>query len=467
MISKNMYSSKSSCTGRHRPPWVTPPARSAAPRTALLPLVLPLICYFLTGLHPETWAQTIDPGGSIALRYDGHLQTTNHKIPGTFKAEDYADMSGIKTEPTSDQSGGDNIGYIESGDWVEYKVEVASSGKYQVDFRVASQTKGGNITLKTVSPGNESTTLGSVTVKNTGGWQQWRTISTIVSLTQGIHTYRLEFTGGKGYLLNVNRISFAAVINDQKFPTYTTAFSPIHDAYLQDGISFNNEELRVRVDTPTIYLMFDLSSVSGNITSAKLQLTVGSDPGYGTIKVSLGKGTDWTEDNLSTANAPTPVAILDSLDTDFLLDSTFTWNLSNVSVPTGGKLSLIVTHPSGNDVAFMSKENSNTSGRPTLILKTDSDEDGNVAFNTKNASVYCYPNPFRSMVVVNFPSYDQPATLILQGLSGRIVHRQQIPQGQASVRLLLNDALEDILPGLYVLKIVSGNHSQTVKLLKE
>ncbi len=396
--------------------------------------------------------------------------TTSYKIPGAIEAENYAAMSGIQTEPSSDQGGGDDIGYIESGDWVEYKVEVAGSGKYQVDFRVASDTKGGDIILK-----NGSTTLGSITVANTGGWQQWKTISTIVSLTKGTHTYRLQFTGDDGYLLNVNRMSFAASAEEPNPSPSTMALSPIQDAYLQDDSRYNTGELRAELDKRTTYLMFDLSSVSGNITSAKLQLTVGSDPGYGTIKVLLGKGTDWTEDNLSTGNAPTPVATLGSLDTEFSPGKAYTWNLSNINAieATGGKLSLIVTHPSGNDVAFISKENSNTSGRPTLILTTDGDANARVALHKSKADLVVdgveraaglqyYPNPVRSALEVNLSSYDQPSTLTIQDMSGKIVHQQQVPEGQPSVRLLLNQPA-----GMYVLKIISGKQSQTVKLLKE
>ena len=61
-----------------------------------------------------------------------------HPVPGLIQAEDYSAMDGIQTETSSDVGGGSNIGYVDSGDWVEYKINVASAGSYFVEYRVAS-----------------------------------------------------------------------------------------------------------------------------------------------------------------------------------------------------------------------------------------------------------------------------------------------------------------------------------------
>jgi hypothetical protein len=46
--------------------------------------------------------------------------------------------------------------------------------------------------------------VGTCAVTGTGGWQTWTDKSCTVSGAEGIHDLYLKFTGGSGYLLNVN-----------------------------------------------------------------------------------------------------------------------------------------------------------------------------------------------------------------------------------------------------------------------
>lgn len=119
-----------------------------------------------------------------------------------IEAEDYTNMSGVDTETTSDTGGGLNVGWIENGDWTEYgnMIAITNAGLYRFDFRVASGTSGGTIGLLV-----DGTPVQSVRVENTGGWQEWITVSTTVSFgAAGNYTLRLHFTGDSGYLFNVN-----------------------------------------------------------------------------------------------------------------------------------------------------------------------------------------------------------------------------------------------------------------------
>lgn len=44
----------------------------------------------------------------------------------------------------------------------------------------------------------------------TGGWQNWTTVFTTVDLNAGRQTIVLNFTGGGGYLFNINWLEFDA-----------------------------------------------------------------------------------------------------------------------------------------------------------------------------------------------------------------------------------------------------------------
>lgn len=155
----------------------------------------------------------------------------------------------------------------------------------------------------------------------------------------------------------------------------TVDLSAIHDAYLQGtgGTLFNNADLRVESGNRTSYLMFDLGGVSGNITEATLELSVGNDNGSGTINIHLGNSNNWTEGTLSNSNKPTAGALLGSLNATYAIGQSYTWTLDASQLSSGTLLSLIVSASGGNDVSFASDEHANASLHPVLSISTSGD----------------------------------------------------------------------------------------------
>jgi beta-glucosidase len=123
---------------------------------------------------------------------------------GTIEAEFFTNQNGIQTEGCSE--GGSNIGYIENGDYTEYDNIDFGTGKSMFAIRVASNSTGGNVALRLDGPTGEL--IGTFPVSGTGGWQNWVTISNTISEITGIHKVFLKFTGGSGYLFNVNWLRF-------------------------------------------------------------------------------------------------------------------------------------------------------------------------------------------------------------------------------------------------------------------
>ncbi|MCR5889841.1 Ig-like domain-containing protein [Hymenobacter sp. J193] len=92
-------------------------------------------------------------------------------------------------------------------------MNVTTAGQYTVGFRVASANGGATLQLRN----SAGTVLGSVNVGNTGGWQNWQTLSTNVSLPAGTQTLRLFASASTG--TNVNWLTFSSVTTTNTPPT--------------------------------------------------------------------------------------------------------------------------------------------------------------------------------------------------------------------------------------------------------
>ncbi len=123
-------------------------------------------------------------------------------VPSKVEAEDYSSMSGIQTETTTDAGGGQNVGYIDNGDWIEFNINATVSGNFNFEYRLASNGGGGSFELYI-----DNTYVHTVNIGDTGGWQNWISTNESVNLSLGQHTMRLEATGG-GW--NINYIDITA-----------------------------------------------------------------------------------------------------------------------------------------------------------------------------------------------------------------------------------------------------------------
>jgi predicted esterase len=113
---------------------------------------------------------------------------------GRIEAENYAAMSGIQTEGTSDVGGGQNVGWMDNGDWMDYSVNVSAAGTYNINFRVASLYNGAQFQVRNAA----GSVLTTVTVPNTGGFQNWQTITAQASLPAGVQTLRIYTSRANG-----------------------------------------------------------------------------------------------------------------------------------------------------------------------------------------------------------------------------------------------------------------------------
>ena len=167
----------------------------------------------------QSW-QTIStnvslPAGNQTLRLYASASTgcnvnwLNFATTGTppsstlIQAESYSTMNGVQVESCTDTGGGQNVGYIDQGDWLAYNgISFPSTGSYTLEFRVASPS-GGTLSADLNAGAIQ---LGNTAIPATGGWQNWTTVSRTVNVNAGSYNFGV-FAQTGGWNLNWIRIT--------------------------------------------------------------------------------------------------------------------------------------------------------------------------------------------------------------------------------------------------------------------
>jgi hypothetical protein len=133
-----------------------------------------------TSLPGQVNAETFDNGGEGI----GYHDTTSGNSGGRARTTD------VDIESSSE--GGYDVGWTAPGEWLNYTVDVGSSGNYTVQLRVASPA-GGTMHVGFNGPSN---VWRSVSIPATGGWQAWTTVSFPATLGAGRQQMTIQFDTG-------------------------------------------------------------------------------------------------------------------------------------------------------------------------------------------------------------------------------------------------------------------------------
>lgn len=163
---------------------------------------------------------------------------TKHPIPGTIEATDYDyggegyayhDSDAINEGPgvrqdegvdTEANDGGQNVGWIKPGEWLEYTVQVDSSGLYDIVLRTASLNGGG--AMKILFNGENRTN--TILIPRTGAWNVFTTVEVEnIQLYDTDTLMRVEFVVGE---FNLSRYIFTP--QTTSIAEHTNNFSNIH-----------------------------------------------------------------------------------------------------------------------------------------------------------------------------------------------------------------------------------------------
>jgi uncharacterized protein YjdB len=157
-------------------------------------------------------SQSAYPNG-VAWAIPGTIEIENYDIGGegiayhdneaANQGGQYRTTEGVDVEVCSE--GGFNVGWTGTGEWLEYTVNVATTGNYNIDVREASTLAGGTFHIEF----NGVDKTGLFTTTNTGAWQTWTTLSkTGISLTAGVQVMRIFLDNAN---FNLNKVTFTSV----------------------------------------------------------------------------------------------------------------------------------------------------------------------------------------------------------------------------------------------------------------
>jgi Beta-1,3-glucanase/Carbohydrate binding module (family 6) len=155
-----------------------------------------------------------DPNPTLLTIMVGGLDKDIITTPATSRitASTFSSQNGVQTEATTDIGGGQDVGWIASGDWISFNnVDFLTGGLTQFTARVASGAADGVTGLVQVCIDSPTAFPVAVfAISSTGGWQSWKTIVANMTPVSGVHTLYLTFFSSQPKdFVNVNWITFS------------------------------------------------------------------------------------------------------------------------------------------------------------------------------------------------------------------------------------------------------------------
>jgi len=150
-------------------------------------------------------------------------------IPGKIEAEAFSVNQGLVLENTTDAGGGQNVGYTNTGDYLDYRVRVLKTLKYHLEVRVASQGPAGKIEVQQLNTTGSVIHSVTLNVPVTGGWQVWQTIGADIDLTEGTWILRVKVLQPE---FNMNWYKFTETstgIQDETASVFSAFPNPAND----------------------------------------------------------------------------------------------------------------------------------------------------------------------------------------------------------------------------------------------
>lgn len=155
-------------------------------------------------------------------------------IPGKIEAEDFHTNQGLELETTTDVGGGQNVGYTNTGDFLQFLVNVREAGSYRLEVRVACAGNAGLLEFSQLSDAGEVLGRQQVNVPVTGGWQEWQTVQVSIDLEAGRSVLQMKILDPE-FNINWMRFSYLGVLDAKKGNGFMLYPNPCKDVFEVKG----------------------------------------------------------------------------------------------------------------------------------------------------------------------------------------------------------------------------------------
>jgi hypothetical protein len=397
-------------------------------------------------------------------------------IPAVIQVEDYDVMEGMGLEDTSDEGGGQNLGYTDPGDYADYSIYVPQTGLYGIKLRIAGFNQG-QIGLYSVDENAVETELIVMNTVITNGWQTWETVAGNLTIEEGIHTLRMRILSG-GF--NFNWMEFDYPDSDG-------------DGVLDDNDDCPNTPEGAIVDVtgceifslpPNNYVLSVYSETCRSQNNGSISLSAVANYNY-TVSVS-GENFAITETftsdiNFENLSAGTyvlcitlegqpdyeqcfTVVVIEPDELDVNADRVAYSSRVNVTI-NGGNMYYITF----NEETFITSESEVelvlSKGVNKLSIRTDKECQGiyEKTFVLNNEPLP-YPNPVQNTLFVNTSdTYGTSVPVEIYDVSGKLIFSKTYDQTQNTLEI----DVSNIASGFFFLKIRTTEKTHNYKIVKQ
>lgn len=186
--------------------------------------------YYINDLTVDSF-----PEGVVKLSPENHTPPVpSISAYETIEAESFNDQQGLRAETNEDGSG--NIGFIENGDYAMYRKVAFGDGAKSMKLRISGNSSKIELYLDSLS----SAPAAVLNFEGTSGFSDYKDAEFNIPTINGTHNLYLKFTGGDGYLVNVDSFVFS---HDAL---------PINGKYIKDLKLFDTERAELWAILPEV-----------------------------------------------------------------------------------------------------------------------------------------------------------------------------------------------------------------------
>ncbi|AWA29700.1 glycosyl hydrolase [Flavobacterium magnum] len=434
-------------------------------------------------------AITLSYNGVNILATDGSVQATfTNKtvknnvgniigISGKIEAENFFSNSGLTIETTTDTGGGSDMGYTDSGDYLEYLVNIGEAGNYKIEYRTSGESATGKIKLQLIN--GTTTDIQTVSLPPTGGWQTWNTVNSQAALPAGRYFARFTVVD-PGF--NFNWVNLTLIPADDDNDNVSNSNDNCPGTPAGDVVDFNGctifslpfDNFMIRSTAETCRSAnngsIDITSAANQAFLATLSGPVNSTMNFtsATAFENLASGTYTlciTIPSIPTfkrcyavaVQEPTDLAVLSRPSADRYQETL------DLSGGTSYRINLNGTvHTTNQGTITLELK----PGRNTLEVKTDRDCQG--VYRKEwlvDDSLLVYPNPAKDGTLYFSvpPQQNTEVSLHVYSMIGKCVIDSTFPSGDTQYAANISA----LAAGTYMIKVISGNSIYNSKFIRQ